>query len=167
MLAAPAPRRASVNIVTAMQAAGVGRSVRWILLLCTVFGLATMHTLGQAGVNPHTHGPSAVMSDAVPATSAGAAQPGVTDMASAASGGHCPDDHCGGQHDHGGMSGWAVCLAVLGGLAVAVLLAALLLMPATRFLASSRERRSLLRAPRPPPRQRVGLTVASVAVLRT
>ncbi|MEV4705433.1 hypothetical protein [Actinoplanes sp. NPDC049316] len=152
--------------MTITQAASVGRAVRWILLFCTVFGLATMHTLGHTGVHLDPHGSSAVMADAPPATATGAAPPDVTAMAAAATGGHCPDDHCGGQRDHGGMSGWAICLAVLGGLAVAVLLAALLLMPATGLLAASRARRSSLRAPRPPPRQRMGLTVASVAVLR-
>jgi hypothetical protein len=64
------------------------------------------------------------------------------------------------------MNGWAVCLAVLGGLAAAALLASLLLTPRRGLLAPGRERRAGLRVPRPPPRRWTGLTVASVAVLR-
>jgi hypothetical protein len=142
-------------VITTARRAGSGtRAARWVLLFCTLFGLATMHTLGHAGmhVDTHvdTHEPAAV----------------TTAMVSAAPDGHCPDGHCGGRPDHGRMSGWEVCLAVLGGLAVAVLLAALLLVPAAGLPASIRERLTGLRVPRPPPRRRVGLSVASVAVLR-
>ncbi|WP_199512034.1 hypothetical protein [Nucisporomicrobium flavum] len=142
------------------EAAATGRAVRWILLFCTVFGLATMHTLGHSGVHRHAHGHP-------PATATATA--GSVPMATAAAGPgavaaeHCPDGRC---HDHGGMNGWAVCLAVLGGLAVAVLLAALLLTPRRGLLAWGRDRRAGLRVPRPPPRRWLGLTVASVSVLR-
>lgn len=36
--------------------AGIGRVARWVLLACTLFGLAAMHTLGHGGMHgPATH----------------------------------------------------------------------------------------------------------------
>jgi membrane-associated phospholipid phosphatase len=127
----------------------VGRAARWLLLACTLFGLAAMHTLGHAGMRMAAdhHGVQ---------VAAGPVTMGLAD----AVGAHCPDGHC-----DGAMSGWSVCLAVLGGLAVIVLLAILLSWAASR----RRVRLHLVAvsaAPRAPPRRTAGLTTASVAVLR-
>jgi hypothetical protein len=106
-----------------------------------------MHTLGHAGMRAdmHTHG------------HAGAA------VAITAVAAPCPEDHCG--HD-GEMSGWSVCVAVLGGLAVLLLLTVLLL---ARLSGSARSRTGAAtssRATRAPPWPRQGLRLTSVAVLR-
>jgi len=140
----------------------VGRVARWILLLCTMFGLALMHTLGHADMRmgadagaPHLVQPGAAMIEA-----GGIAVMGPT----AAGSRECSGGHCDG-HGDGGMSGWSVCLAVLTALAVIVLLGALL------SRASSGRRWTLwepvrVAAPRAPPRRAAGLRLASVAVLR-
>jgi hypothetical protein len=63
------------------------------------------------------------------------------------------------------MSGWSVCVAVLGGLALALLIGAVLLGRTRellrRFLAAAGPWSS-----RAPPVRRTGLRVASLAVLR-
>jgi hypothetical protein len=64
------------------------------------------------------------------------------------------------------MDGWGVCLAVLGGLAVVVLLSALLLSAARIRRAVWLQVVAPVLAPRGPPIRRVGLTVAAVSVLR-
>jgi hypothetical protein len=208
-------RRASLVAVTMAEAAGAGRGARWVLLFCTLFGLATMHTLGHGGVrleDHHAHAAAmpeagdaaAVMpgADAVAAVMPGvgavaAVMPGVgaaaavmpgAAVAAAMSGAGgmaavaavmpgadavaavmphavvagCAD--CGG-HRHE-MSGWSVCVAVLGGLALALLIGAFLLGGTRelvrRFLAAA----AGLRSPRAPPARRTGLRVASLAVLR-
>ncbi|MEV4706319.1 hypothetical protein [Actinoplanes sp. NPDC049316] len=143
--------------MTPVEAAGIGRAIRLFLLLSTVFGLAAMHTLGHAGVHVGTHGHTAA--------TAGVASPEAGETAAAGSADHCPDGHCPGR-DHGGMSGWAICLAVLGGLTAAVLLAALLLTSRPGPLGWGPGRPFAPSVPRPPPRRWMGLTVASVAVLR-
>ncbi|GGQ77151.1 hypothetical protein [Couchioplanes azureus] len=151
--------------MTSAGAPGVGRAVRWLLLFCTVFGLATMHTLGHADPHVDSHDPAVAMAVTGPAMGSGAFPAAVAEMVGAP-GGHCPEGHCGGGPGHGGMSGWAVCLAVLGGFGVVMLLAALLLFAAGGAVGAGRRRLSVLGGPRPPPRRRWGLTVASVAVLR-
>jgi hypothetical protein len=141
--------------VTHEQTTGIGRAARWLLLLGTLFGLAAMHTLGHGGMRmDHDPRPAAVAM--VPA---GPAVTGVVAVPSPCPDGHCPDDH-------GAMSGGSICLAVLGGLALCTLLAALL-------VAWQRERGPLRGAPasapgtpRAPPMRRTGLTLASAAVLR-
>ena len=112
-----------------------------MLLFCTLFGLAAMHTLGHAGLHmdEHTH----------PAVSA------VTAFTAA-----CAGDGCGGHE----MSGWSICLAVLGGLAALVLLGAVLV---GRLAYGGPGRAGGdARGPRAPPGRRAGLTEASIAVLR-
>ncbi|MBB4742068.1 hypothetical protein BJY16_005527 [Actinoplanes octamycinicus] len=134
-------------------AATIGRGARALLLLCTVFGLALMHTLGHSGVRVEHSGTAAM------ATMSSAA---ISPVAAEATGA-CPDDHCDG---HGHVGVWSVCLAVLGGLAVVILLAMALLAvtrpgtPARGFQGSRR------RTTRAPPAVRTGLTLASTAVLR-
>jgi hypothetical protein len=53
----PAARypRASLGTVTKAATAGTGRVARWMLLACTLFGLAAMHTLGHAGMQMGAH----------------------------------------------------------------------------------------------------------------
>ena len=120
---------------------------RWVLLLCTVFGLATMHTLGHSGMHGQAHG-----HDKTQAVAGYAAEQAVP----------CDDRHC---PEPGGSTSWSVCLAVLSGLAVLVLLAAVVL----RRLRGDAGRTvsAVARAPRAPPARRPqGLRVTSVAVLR-
>jgi len=133
-----------------------GRIARLVLLACTLFGLAAMHTIGHGGVDHASH------HDEPRAVAAGM----VVAVSDAASDG-CECDHAALQPlGRGGMGGWGLCVAVLGALAVAVLLAALLLSAVT----GRRPRhpaRGPGRAPRAPPALRFGLTLATVSVLRT
>ncbi|MEV6629174.1 hypothetical protein AB0M54_00285 [Actinoplanes sp. NPDC051470] len=143
-----------------------GRVARWVLLACTLFGLAAMHTLGHAGMRMHehaSHGPATL-------TVAPAVMMGDTALAAAAAGAvdDCPGcPHAAGSAGgHGGMGGWGVCLAVLSGLAMLVLLAVLLLARSRAGGARVRSSGSRLRVPRGPPPRRAGLTLAAVSVLR-
>lgn len=132
-----------------------GRLARWLLLSCTLFGLAAMHTLGHVGPGVATHDPGAAMTVA----------PGGVHERTAVSAGDpadCPDGHCDGH----GPGGWSVCLAVLGGLAALVLLAALLTWSASRRSRARTRGAGGPAASRGPPRRPAGLTLASVAVLR-
>jgi hypothetical protein len=128
------------------------------LLLVTVFGLAAMHTLGHAGMRMDTDRPG--MSHAISAVTVPVAP--LIDAVAVASM-PCDGDHCPG--GHGAMNGWSICLAVLGGLAVFALLAALSVAvwgDRTRL----REATAAEAASRAPPIRRPGLTMASAAVLR-
>ena len=150
-----------MDAVTAEQTADIGRTARWMLLFCTMFGLATMHTLGHAGIQLDGHAHVGTM----PAATAA-----MTDLArlvpAAAIEAPCAGHDCGHHHDHGAMTRWSICLAILGGLAAIVLLTALLLKPVRRRAGTGGTATSEIRTPRPPPRRPVGLTVASTAVLR-
>ncbi|WP_155123519.1 MULTISPECIES: DUF6153 family protein [unclassified Actinoplanes] len=148
-----------MGAVIGATAAGIGRGARTVLLLCTVFGLAVMHTLGHAGVRVQDRGPVSMT-----AMSAVVSVPVVAFVAAAMSG-ECPDDHCPGDHDHG-HGAWSVCLAVLGGLAVVILLAMMLLAVARPGLFPGGLGASQRRASRAPPPTGTGLTLASAAVLR-
>ena len=135
-----------------------------MLLFCTLFGLATMHTLGHAGMQMDTHASNAGMPSAESSLAAGTSMDVLAVQAVAAP---CPDDHCGGGHGTGEMDAWSVCVAVLGGLALVVLLSALLL---GRRGGSARPHD---RSTGDPPASRAapgwrhqGLRVASLAVLR-
>ncbi|OJF11186.1 DUF6153 family protein [Couchioplanes caeruleus] len=146
--------------MTTAESASLGHAVRWAVLLCTLFGLATMHTLGHASMPMDSHDHSVVESSAGHSAT-GESFVGVHEKAVA---GPCPDGHCGGQH--GAMAGWSICLAILGGLAIAGLFAALLLArPKSRARGPSRVVTSS-RASRAPPWRGQGLRVASLAVLR-
>jgi hypothetical protein len=145
--------------VSAARAATVGRIARWILLGCTLFGLAAMHTLGHAGMRMAPgHAGAAVR---VAAATMSAAEVPDSGAPSAVGPGECASGHC-----DGGMSGWGVCQAVLSGLAVTVLLAALLSWAIPTRRANLNTIVVAFAVPRGPPRRSAGLTTASTAVLR-
>jgi Family of unknown function (DUF6153) len=143
--------------------ATIGWIARLVLLGCTLFGLAAMHTIGHGGMIHADHHGEIV-------TAAGHQSPGTLRFASAESDG-CAGDGClhvaalpsnGGQMDR-----WDLCVAVLNALPIALLLVALLLAAVTgRFPPHLRngDRRPGLRAP---PIAAWGLTLATVSVLRT
>jgi hypothetical protein len=149
--------------VTTTRAGTLGHAARWVLLSCTLFGLAFMHTLGHAGMRMSADtGVGQVVHVA-----AGLIDPGgsADSTAMATPSQECPPGHCDG-HGGGGMSGWSVCLAVLTGLAAIVLLAALLSWASSGRRRVRQEPVGVAAAPRAPPRRPAGLLVASVAVLR-
>lgn len=143
----------------------MGRIARLVLLACTLFGLAAMHTIGHSGMthagHHHEDQPaSAHRVSTMPAFTAAAQSDG------------CAGDGCvqaavlpegaGGQ-----MDPWDLCVAVLSGFAVALLLAGLLLIAVTgRFpplFSGGRPRRRPSATSSLP----FGLAVATVSVLRT
>jgi hypothetical protein len=123
-----------------------------MLLFCTLVGLALMHTIGHTGPHAGQHHQLAAMP---------VAAGGMSALVPA----DCPAGHCDG-HDPGAMSGWSVCVAVLGGLVAVALLAALLswMMSGRGRAWETAARR--LPVPRGPPRRAAGLSLVSVAVLR-
>ncbi|WP_432831337.1 DUF6153 family protein [Dactylosporangium sp. CA-092794] len=141
----------------------LGRAARLALLLATLLGLTAMHTLGHAGphlAGDHRHPPVAEHAAVMPVAAALSAA--VTGCA----GGGCADMLLGSGHGHGGMDGWAVCLAVLVAFAVIVLTAMLLARRgATTTAAGLRAARHA--GPRAPPPRPFGLALATVSVLRT
>ena len=134
--------------MTHEQTTKIGRTARWLLLFGTLFGLAAMHTLGHSGMRMEP--------EPRPAT--------VAFTGPAAVSAPCPDGHCPG--DPGAMGGWSICVAVLGGLAVFALLAALLIARRGRHEPVPGEPASAAGTPRAPPIRPVGLILASTAVLR-
>jgi hypothetical protein len=132
--------------------------VRWLLLACTLLGLAVMHTVGHTSVGMATHAAHPGMVAEV------AAQvPSLAGRAAADAGDSCPGGHCDG---HGAMSGWSVCLAVLQGFAAAVLLT-LVLLALVRYRGAMRQTTGgAVPASRAPPPRPTGLTIASISVLR-
>ena len=155
-----------MDAVTTAAVTDIGRAARWALLLGTLFGLTVMHTLGHAGMQmgerPHAGagaGSAATMTPTGIVHSANA-------PTAAAVVAECAGDHCGGPTNDGRMIHWSVCLAVLSSLAAIVAQAALLLGMAHLRTPVSGPRWGLA-ASRSPPRRLAGLTVASMAVLRT
>ncbi|WP_144082524.1 MULTISPECIES: hypothetical protein [unclassified Micromonospora] len=203
-----------------------GRWGRLALLLCTLIGLAAMHTLGHGAHSGGTHaghdgaaprdghpapaafadgtgGPVALVggmggpvAPAVPVGLAGgAAVPvalaGGADALWAFAGGMavpvggmvaavtlgaragCPAGGCaparllpdGGRAD--GPSGWSACLAVLGALGVALLVAVLLLTRARAPGPPGWQAGGVSAGPRAPPSRPLGLRLAEVSVSRT
>lgn len=163
--------------------------LRWLLLACTVTGLAAMHTLGHSGSHSGGHHGAGV-SDRFATGPAGrpdahradaTAAPTATRFAtvSAIVAGFTAEDGCtgGGGCAHAGrmpepgrpdMSGWSVCLAVLAGLSIALLLALMLMGRAAAAGGEApRSMKARLGEPRAPPWPRFGLQVVSVSVMRT
>ncbi|WP_147252660.1 DUF6153 family protein [Micromonospora endolithica] len=130
---------------------------RFVLLACTLIGVAAMHTLG--------HDPSSMRPDGAHTGHATAvlAVPAAYD-------GYAGDD-C--RHDavepagHGGghLPGWQVCLAIVTAVAFAVALGVLLIARTSLVRPGPRPGH---RAPscRAPPQPRIGLHLAAVSVLR-
>lgn len=138
------------------QAAAAGRIARWVLLACTLVGLAAMHSLGHGAAH------SAVMS-------AGHASGVVMSMPAVVE--DCPDGHCrqltgSGPGRHDDLPAWGVCLAVLAGLGITALLAWLLLAVRAGSQAGPPPGRACPGASRAPPRPGVGLRLARASVLR-
>lgn len=139
--------------MTATAATANARTARWLLLLCTVLGLTAMHTLGHTGMaahDPHT---------ATAMTSADAA-PSLTPAH------NCTGDHCPANPGHSTPDGWSVCLAILTGLAAAVLLAVAVFAVASGFAALAAQRAPGFRLSRAPPGRPPGLTITATTVLR-
>jgi hypothetical protein len=142
------------------QTSTAGRLARWALLACTLVGLAAMHSLGHdAGAHASAmraeghHTP--VMTVAAADRAADCAGDGCTHLSALPGGGG--DD----------MPGWSVCLAVLGGFAIVVLLGAALLATARHYYPAGALLGLSGAAPRAPPDLLpVGLTLATVSVLR-
>jgi hypothetical protein len=141
-------------------------TARWLLLFCTLFGLATMHTLGHAGMHMASHAHPVAMPNAEAGLDASGTSVGMLTVETMTAA-PCPDDHCNGGPGTGGMDAWSACLAVLGGLAMAVLLGALLLARRNRSARPHNGATGDLPSLRAPPVWcHQGLRVASLAVLR-
>jgi hypothetical protein len=142
----------------------LGRTARFLLLLATLLGLTAMHTLGHGG----PHGAAAHDQTATAGHTAAAASTALMMTAT----GRCLSDGCevlltGPASGHGGMTGWDVCLAILVAFAVVLLTAALLRTRAGTGLPAARGGTAGHAGPRAPPPRAVGLTLATVSVLRT
>jgi hypothetical protein len=146
--------------VRQQQISAAGRLARWALLACTLVGLAAMHSLGHDG-GAHA---SAMLAEGHHAA--------VMTVAAADRAVDCAGDGCthlsalpGGGGDD--MPGWSICMAVLGGFAVVVLLGAAVLAVARRYNSAGTLLGRSGAAPRAPPGLLpVGLTLATVSVLR-
>jgi hypothetical protein len=143
------------------------RSARWLLLACTLFGLATMHTLGHAGMQMHPHHNHGAELAAVAPVASTPGSGTHNEVAEPAIGGFCNGGcaHAPTPSPHDGMAGWGVCLAVLGAVAILTLLA-MLVSPSRRW-----ERPASVADPwavvaRGPPARPAGLSVAALSVLR-
>ncbi|RZU53970.1 hypothetical protein EV385_5906 [Krasilnikovia cinnamomea] len=140
-----------------------------MLLACTLFGLAAMHTLGHAGLHMEAHTDHRPAGPVVTVAAVTAAGPAVMEVSASVVDGcpGCPHgaDPSGSGHGDGGMSGWDVCLAVLTGFAALGLLAGLLLARSRPDRAPSGTPRTPPRVPRGPP-LRLGLVLAAGSVLR-
>jgi len=148
-----------------------GRFARWLLLACTLFGLAVMHTVGHAGMQMHAHDhPGAQASSSLPGPThdfgaMGTATTGTvaTFVTSDICDGGCA--HAPSSSPHGGGTGWSVCLAVLGALAMVVVL----IMLGARFRRRgppTPDGGTWAAVNRGPPVKPVGLALATVSVLR-
>ncbi|GAA1893515.1 hypothetical protein GCM10009687_73670 [Asanoa iriomotensis] len=126
-------------------------------MICTVLGLALMHSLGHTDLH-HSRAAGASANGHAAEISSSAA---IAD-------GDCADcDRAStptGPGRHGG-SFWEICLAVLSGVAAALLLTALLVI-STRAHGWARPAFSAPSLSRGPPVRRTGLKLATVSVLR-
>ncbi|PZG15867.1 hypothetical protein C1I95_18765 [Micromonospora craterilacus] len=138
------------------EAATTGRWLRFVLLACTLFGLAAMHSLGHdpiLGTAGHdSHGGAA----ATPALSGGCHGDQCTQLAAPAS----------EEPGNGHTPGWAVCMAIAAGLALAVVLAVVLLHGTRRERPRGRTSTRASGGRAPPPLTLIDLTTASISVLR-
>ncbi|MET7951952.1 DUF6153 family protein [Micromonospora sp. NPDC005324] len=138
-------------------AARTGLLVRFVLLACTLVGLAAMHSLG--------HDPVMSMRSAAGHADHAAGQPAPP----AAHG--CGSDSCDHPsasplgHGTGHLPGWQVCLALVAAVGLAVALGVLLLARTSHARLRQRPRRRAASS-RAPPAPRIGLHLASVSVLR-
>ncbi|MFF3853824.1 hypothetical protein [Micromonospora sp. NPDC002575] len=150
-------------------AAAGGRWGRLALLLCTLVGLAAMHTLGHGAHSGGTHAghDGATPRDGHPAPAVHAEAAGVPGALVGGAGGAVafPGSAGGGRAD--GPSGWSVCLAMLGALGVALLVAVLLLTGARAPGPPGRQAGGVPAGPRAPPPRPLGLRLAEVSVSRT
>jgi hypothetical protein len=151
--------------------ARIGRIARLVLLACTLFGLAAMHTIGHSGMAHADHHRDAGSAGSRQIVTLAIIAAGVSSMSPGDSDG-CAGDGCMHQAamsagGDGQMDRWGLCVAILTALAIGVLLVALLLRAAAGRSPprSGRDRRRTL--PRAPPWLPVGLTLATVSVLRT
>ena len=138
-------------------------AMRWLLLACTLFGLAAMHTVGHAGP-----GHAMAMPDRPAIHHLRTMLAANTAHVTAPIGYRCPDGcvHLGSPGPAGGHpDGWSVCLAVLAAFAIAMLVG-WLLRAATNRGTANRSTRPLTITPRAPPPPRVGLLLADLSVLR-
>jgi hypothetical protein len=161
--------------------AAAGRIARWLLLACTIIGLAAMHSLGHGSSHTgagHDKQPSTAAHgerlSAVPAFAAAmsgsmtALTVVLTAAPAAMTSGVCSGDcHlAGGPSRHrDDLPGFSVCLAVLASFGIAVLLAWLRL--STPAPAWARARTPVLWvASRAPPRAGARRRVAALSVMR-
>lgn len=150
-----------------------GRAARVLVLLATLVGLAAMHTLG--------HGSAAhAATTPMPGHGAAAAAHGTAGMAATVAvtaaqvevlpREGCPDGHCAGllappaRHTTG-LDWWDVCVAVLTALGVLLLLCWLVGVVSRRGSGSPSQTRAV-GASRGPPVRGLGLTLATVSVMR-
>jgi hypothetical protein len=136
-------------------ATGTGRLARWLLLACTLVGLTAMHSLGHGG-GMHA---VAMLADRHDAEATVAMADG------------CACDGCGHPAalpaEGDDMTGWSVCLAVVGGFAALALLALAVAALTRRGGLAGVLVDRLAAGPRAPPgRLPVGLALATVSVLR-
>jgi disulfide bond formation protein DsbB len=144
-------------VVTTAQPLPPRPLVQWLLLACTLLGLAVMHTVGHTslGMAPHDAHPGMVAEVAAPVPNLAALGADARDS--------CPGGHC---DPHDAMSGWSVCLAILQGFAAAVLLTLALLALGRSRGAMRQAEDGAVPASRAPPPRPTGLTIASISVLR-
>ena len=164
-----------------------GRVGRWLLLACTVIGLAAMHTLGHTSSHTGAHHPPG-HADRPPAVSAGQTDDvaleaghgtGAPVMVSAAvvalidlmmvdgcAGDGCAHAQPAPEPGREVPPAWSVCLAVLAALSVAVLLAWLLISRQARAGEAVRRVAARLGESRAPPWPGFGSQLVSVSVMR-
>jgi hypothetical protein len=136
---------------------------RLVLLACTLFGLAAMHTVGHGAV---TDSPHRTVAGSSPIATIAAGVTGVGGDRDDCGGDGCAHRAAPPGDSRGGPWWWEVCTAVLTGVAGAALLALLLALPTRRSSPSPPAGRGRHRsgADRRVP---VGLAVTVVAVART
>ncbi|PZV97175.1 hypothetical protein SAMN05443287_105129 [Micromonospora phaseoli] len=126
-----------------------------MLLVCTLFGLAAMHSLGHDPILG-TAGHGSHAAPATPALADGCHVERCIEQAAPAS----------EEPGHGHATGWAVCMAILTGFALAVVLAAHFLRRTRSLRPRGRSHTRAVGGRAPPTATTIGLTTASASVLR-